>query len=56
MKVEEKLTKQRTGIVHFEKRIYPRISVNLPVEYYQINSSSGQTGRALNALLRIGRD
>ncbi len=49
MNTEEKVTKQRTGIVHFERRTYPRFSVDLPVEYYQINSSSSQTGHALNA-------
>jgi c-di-GMP-binding flagellar brake protein YcgR len=49
MKTEEKDTKPRTGIVNLEKRKYPRFSVNLPVEYYQINSSISHTGRALNA-------
>jgi c-di-GMP-binding flagellar brake protein YcgR len=49
MKVEEKETKPRTGIVNFEKRKHPRFSVDLPVEYYQINSSISHTGRALNA-------
>jgi c-di-GMP-binding flagellar brake protein YcgR len=49
MKTEEKDTKPRTGIVNFERRKYPRFSVNLPVEYYQINSSISHTGRALNA-------
>ena len=49
MKTEEKVTKQRTGIVHFERRTYPRFSVDLPVEYYRINSSSSHTGHALDA-------
>ena len=49
METEEKVTKPRTGIVNFERRKYPRFSVDLPVEYYQINSSISQTGRALNA-------
>jgi len=49
MKTEEKDTKPRTGIVNLERRKYPRFSVNLPVEYYQINSSISHTGRALNA-------
>jgi len=49
MKTEEKETKPRTGIVNFERREYPRFSVALPVEYYQINSSISHTGRALNA-------
>jgi c-di-GMP-binding flagellar brake protein YcgR len=49
MKTEEKDTKPRTGIVNLERRKYPRFSVNLPVEYYQVNSSISHTGRALNA-------
>jgi len=49
MKTEEKVGKPRTGIVHFERRKYPRFSVDLPVEYSQMNSSIGHTGHALNA-------
>ncbi len=49
METEEKVTKPRTGIVHFERRKYPRFSVDLPVEYYQINSFISHTGHALNA-------
>ena len=49
MNTEEKVTKPRTGIVHFERRTYPRVSVDLPVEYLQINSSISHTGHALNA-------
>ena len=49
MKTEEEVTKPRTGIVHFERRQYPRFSVDLPVEYYQINSSVNHTCRATNA-------
>jgi c-di-GMP-binding flagellar brake protein YcgR len=49
MNTEEKVTKPRTGIVHFERRTYPRFSVDLPVEYLQINSSISHTGHALNA-------
>ena len=49
MKTEEKDTEPRTGIVNFERRKYPRFSVDLPVAYYQINSSISHTGRGLNA-------
>jgi c-di-GMP-binding flagellar brake protein YcgR len=49
MRTEKKDTKPRTGIVNLERRKYPRFSVNLPVEYHQINSSISHTGRALNA-------
>jgi len=48
METEEKETKPRTGVVSFEKRKYPRFSIDLPIEYYRINSSVSQTGRALN--------
>jgi c-di-GMP-binding flagellar brake protein YcgR len=46
---EEKETKHRYGTVNFEKRKHPRFSVDLPIEYYQIDSSISHTGRALNA-------
>jgi c-di-GMP-binding flagellar brake protein YcgR len=49
METEKKETKPRTGIVNFERRKYPRFSVDLPIEYYQINSSISHTGRAFNA-------
>ncbi len=49
MKTEEEIAKPRTGIVHFEKRRYPRFSVDLPMEYSQTNASVSQKGRALNA-------
>jgi len=47
--MEEKGTRPRVGIVNFEKRGHPRFKVDLPIEYYQINSSTMQTGRAMNA-------
>jgi c-di-GMP-binding flagellar brake protein YcgR len=49
METEEKDTKPRYGTVSFERRKYPRFSVDLPVEYYQSNSSISHTGRAFNA-------
>jgi c-di-GMP-binding flagellar brake protein YcgR len=48
MKTEEKDTKPRTGVVNFERRKYPRFSVDLPIEYYRIDSSISHTGKALN--------
>ena len=48
METEEKEAKPRTGVVSLEKRKYPRFSIDLPIEYYRINSSVSQTGRALN--------
>jgi len=48
MKAEEKDTKPRTGIVNFERRRYPRFSVDLPIEYYRIDSSISHIGPGLN--------
>ena len=48
MKNREKETKPRYGTVNFERRRYPRSSVDLPIEYYRIDLSIGQTGKALN--------
>ena len=49
MKIEEKETKPRYGIVSFERRRYRRFIVRLPIEYYQVNSRINQTGQTLNA-------
>jgi c-di-GMP-binding flagellar brake protein YcgR len=48
VKKEEKETKPRYGIVNFEKRKYPRYSVNLPMEYARSDSIVNH-GQALNA-------
>ena len=42
-------TKPRVGIVNFEKRGYPRFTVDLPIEYYQVNSPISHAGRVTNA-------
>jgi c-di-GMP-binding flagellar brake protein YcgR len=44
----EKETKPRTGVVSFEKRKYPRFSVDLPIEYSRIDSPIRHAGRGLN--------
>jgi c-di-GMP-binding flagellar brake protein YcgR len=44
----EKELKPRYGTVNFERRKYPRFHVDLPIEYYRIDSSIGHTGKALN--------
>jgi c-di-GMP-binding flagellar brake protein YcgR len=44
----EKENKPRYGTVNFEKRRHPRFSVDLPVEYYRIDSPIGHTGRGLD--------
>jgi c-di-GMP-binding flagellar brake protein YcgR len=46
---EEKETKPRYGTVNFERRRYPRFNVDLPIEYYEIDSSISHTGHAFNA-------
>jgi len=48
MKTGEKETKPHYGTVHFERRKYPRFNVNLPIEYYRIDSSIRNNGKALN--------
>jgi c-di-GMP-binding flagellar brake protein YcgR len=46
---EKKKRKTRFGIVNLERRKYPRVTLDLPIEYYPIDSSIKQTGRAQNA-------
>jgi c-di-GMP-binding flagellar brake protein YcgR len=48
MKTGEKETKPRYGTVNFERRKYPRFNVNLPIDYYRIDSSISHAGKALN--------
>lgn len=48
METEEKKTKPQTGMANLERRRYPRFIVDLPIEYYRINSSTGHAGRGLN--------
>ena len=56
MKKEE--TEPRFGVVDFEKRRHPRFSIDLPIEYWQIDKSRSQPGQTINIsegglLLRI---
>jgi c-di-GMP-binding flagellar brake protein YcgR len=47
---EEKKKKQpRFGIVNLERRKYPRVTLDLPIEYYRVDSSVRQTGQVQNA-------
>ena len=48
MNTEEKETKPRTGIVNLERRGYPRYNVDLPVQYFKINSPIRHNPRAIN--------
>jgi c-di-GMP-binding flagellar brake protein YcgR len=44
----EKEIKPGTGVVSFERRKYPRFSVDLPMEYSRIDSPISHTGRGLD--------
>jgi len=46
--MEEKGTKPRFGIVNFERRRHPRFNIDLPIEYYPVDSSLGHSGQAIN--------
>lgn len=48
MDAKGKETKPRYGIVNFERRRYPRFSIDLPIEYYKIDTQTGHSGRAAN--------
>jgi c-di-GMP-binding flagellar brake protein YcgR len=48
METEEKKAKPRKGMANVERRRYPRFNLDLPLEYFQIHSSIGHTGRGLN--------
>ena len=46
----ENVKKLRSGIVNFERRKHPRISVDLPIEYSRIETAADpRNGRAANA-------
>ncbi len=49
MKTEEKEVKPRYGIANLERRRYRRFPIRLPIEYYRADSSTNQTGQALDA-------
>ena len=45
---EEERKESRFGIVKFEGRRHPRLSVDLAVEYWQINNSESYRGQTIN--------
>ncbi len=49
MEKEGKETKRRIGILDLERRRYPRFKINLPVDYYRVDTPVKQAGGALNA-------
>ncbi len=46
---EAKEEKAHYGIVNFERRKFPRFTIDLPIEYQQDDSDTRYSGRALNA-------
>jgi len=49
MEIKEGERKSHIGIVNFERRVYPRFNIDLPIEYQILSSSTIREGRALNA-------
>jgi hypothetical protein len=49
MKAEENKNKHRYATVNFERSGYPRINVDLPIQYFKINSPVRHNARAVNA-------
>lgn len=49
MEIEKKESKPRYGIARLDRRRHRRFTVNLPIEYYRVDSPINQTGQALNA-------
>jgi c-di-GMP-binding flagellar brake protein YcgR len=47
--MEENKLKPRTGVAKIEERQHPRFLLNLPVEYYRVNSDVNQSGYTVNA-------
>jgi len=47
--MEENKLKPRTGVAKIEEREHPRFLLNLPVEYYRVNSDVNQAGYTVNA-------
>jgi len=45
----ERGEKPHVGIVNLEKRNHPRFNIDLPIEFYQIDSPIPHSGRAVNA-------
>lgn len=42
-------SKPRYGTVNFERRRHRRFNIDLPVEYYRVESTVNRNGRAMNA-------
>jgi c-di-GMP-binding flagellar brake protein YcgR len=48
MDTEENRSKPHYGTVNFERRQYPRFSIDLPIEYSRTDSSIAHPGQAAN--------
>jgi c-di-GMP-binding flagellar brake protein YcgR len=48
MRKKERERKPQFGIVNFERRKHPRFSVDLPIEYWQVNKSKTRPGRTID--------
>lgn len=46
--MEEKGRKPRIGIANLERRKHPRFAVDLPIEYFPIDSSISHSGRLID--------
>jgi c-di-GMP-binding flagellar brake protein YcgR len=49
MNKEEEKKKTHFGIANLERRRHPRFKINLPLEYYRVDSPFNQRGQTLNA-------
>jgi len=47
--MEKNELKHRTGVAKIEERQHPRFLLNLPIEYYRVNSDVGYSGYTFNA-------
>jgi c-di-GMP-binding flagellar brake protein YcgR len=47
--MEKGTSKRRTGIAKIEERKHPRFLLNLPIEYYRVDSDFNQAGYTVNA-------
>jgi len=45
----DETAKPRYGTVNFERRRHRRFNIDLPIEYYRIDSAAHRIGRAMNA-------
>jgi c-di-GMP-binding flagellar brake protein YcgR len=49
MEQQDHKGKSKFGLVNFERRRSPRFSVDLPIEYFRVDSPTSLNGRAANA-------